>query len=375
MTAPHELFASCVPGLEPLLAEELSGLGALSPTTIAGGVTFAGHRAVVHRVCLEAGLASHLLVRVGAFAARHFDALERELAALPWERVLRPDVPRAFTITAKKSRLRHTGAIEERAARAIARRLGDRAEAPARDGVKVHVRLDRDRVTASVDVSGAPLHRRGWREHVAAAPLREDLARALVVASGWDPSTPFVDPCCGGGTLPIVAARMARRMAPGRGRRFDLERTPLFHPPTWARLLEEADARVLDRAPAPIRGADRDAAALDAARHNAGRAGVAEDVDLVQSSLSALPLDDLLAAPGGALVTNPPYGKRLGASKSPAALHRALARRIEGLPPGWRAAVVTTQPKWLPELTPALTTKSGGLRVHFLLRAAARSAA
>src|SRR5690606_8240803 len=113
-----------------------------------------------------------------------FDALERELGALPFETVLLPGVPRSFRVSAQKSRLIHTGAIAERAARAIARRLGDSLVEPSDDGVPVLVRIVKDRAEVSVDTSGAPLHRRGYRLDPGAAPLREDLAHALVIASG-----------------------------------------------------------------------------------------------------------------------------------------------------------------------------------------------
>lgn len=377
MTAPTAAFASCAPGLEPLVVAELEGLGALDPRAADGGVAFAGHRAVIHRVLLESGLASHLRVRVGRFEARRFDVLVRGLLGLPWERFLTPGVPRRFRVTARKSRLHHTGAIAERAAKAIARRLGDTCAEPAQEGVPVLLRLERDRVQASVDVGGEPLHRRGWREHTSEAPLREDLARALLVAGGWDPGTPLVDPFGGSGTLVVEAARLARGIAPGADRRFAIERTPLFHAPTWRRVREVAEARVRSSAPAPIVAGDRDARAIAAAAHNAERARVRADVDLRVAPVSELSLVDLRAHAAGALVTNPPYGRRLSASRDLRPLYRALGRRVDELPAGWRVALACTDPKLgslaAPGAETALTTRAGGLRVRFVVRSPAGS--
>lgn len=372
MTAPLPLFASCAPGLEAMLAAELADLGALDPRAVPGGVRFSGHRAVVYRASLESGLASHVLARVGSFHAARFDRLAGALERLPWEGFLTPGVPRAFRVTAKKSRLHHTEAVAERAARAIARRLGDTCADPSRRGVPVLLRLERDRVQASVDTSGEPLHRRGYRTHTSKAPLREDLARALILASGWDPATPFVDPFCGSGTLPIEAAYLARRLAPGRRRGFAFERMALFHAATWRRVREQAEARELARAPAPILGGDRDAGVLSAAAHNAERAAVRADVRLEHAPVSELPLEALAAEPAGALVTNPPYGHRLSRDRDLAPLYRALGRRVAALPPGWRLAIACRDRRLAravaPDLRAALAVLAGGLRIRFEVR-------
>ena len=345
-------------------------MGALEPVAELGGVAFRGHRAVIHRANLESGLAAHVLVRVGRFTADRFDALERELGALEWAEWLHSGVPRFVRAHAHKSRLHHTGAIEERALRAIAKRLGDGLESPDSSGVPIQVRLVRDRVEVSIDTSGEPLHRRGYRVRSGSAPMREDLARAMILASGWDPQTPLVDPFCGSGTLPIEAAAIARRLAPGRLRSFALERTSLLHPATWARVREEADARALDAAPAPILGGDRDAAAIEGARENAALAGVSDDVRFVTASMSELDLGELVGHERGTLVANPPYGHRMGDVKALEALYRALGRRVEGLPPDWRVAVACTRQKLGSRvgrhLETALSLDSGGLSVRVL---------
>lgn len=368
VSAPASIFASCLPGLEALLARELEGLGALEPRPVAGGVAFRGHRRVVYRSNLESGLATHVLLRVASFRAARFEELERELDAIAWERWLVPGAPRAVRASAHKSRLHHTGALAERATRAIARRLGD--EAGEADGaVPILLRLSRDQVTVSIDTSGAPLHRRGYRVRTTAAPLREDLARALVVASGWDPSTPLVDPVCGSGTIAIEAAGLARGLPPGRLRAFAFERTALHDEAAWREVREAALSRALERAPAPILASDRDAAAIEAARENAARAGVEGDVSFAVSPISAL---DLSAVGGraGSLVLNPPYGHRLGEADRLPPLYRAIGRRAAELE-GWRVAILTSERRLgmlvSKALRTAFVTKSGGLSVRALI--------
>lgn len=371
MSAPHDLFAACAPGLEPLLEAELSSLGTLSPKAVPGGVVFGGHRRVLYRVNLESGLASHVRVRVGRFLARSFEELEREAAQIPWERYLSPGVPRRFRVTARKSRLHHTDALAERLSKIIAIRLGDHLAVPDPAGVRVHLRIERDRAGCSIDSSGEPLHRRGWRTHVGPAPLREDLARALIVASGWEPGQALWDPLCGSGTIAIEAATMARGMAPGRMRGFDFERTPLLHAPTWDAVKAEARDRVGESA-SSFGASDRDEAVLQAARANAERAGV--EIAFERSSVTQAVRPE---GPRGALVTNPPYGHRLGEGEDLRPLYDALGRRAEELPPGWSAALYATDRKLGHRVGPGLTTAfvadAGGLKVRALVRSPAES--
>ena len=364
MSAPYDLFAACAAGLEPLLERELASLGALDPKAVPGGVIFGGHRKALFRVNLESGLASHVRVRVGRFLARSFEELERETAQIPWELYLTPGVPRRFRVTARKSRLHHTDAIAERLARVVAIRLGDHLAEPDPSGVRVQLRLERGRAGCAVDSTGEPLHRRGWRTHVGPAPLREDLARALLIASGWQPGQALWDPLCGSGTIAIEAATMDRGMAPGRLRRFDFERTPLFHAPTWEKLREAAASRVSAGSSA-IAASDRDDKALEAARANAARAGV--ELTFTRSSLTQA---EPPAADAGALVTNPPYGHRLGEGEDLRPLYDALGRRAQELPPTWTAALYCTEQNLGHRVSRGLRTAfvadAGGLKIRAL---------
>jgi putative N6-adenine-specific DNA methylase len=360
MSAPRILFGACRPGLEPLAKTEITALGGLDAEEVPGGVRFRGHRRVLYRVHRRAGLLGYLRVRVGAFGARTLPSLRSQVERLSWGEVLFAGVPRVFRVRSRRSRLFHGEAIAERVALGIASALGDDDPDPGPNAVPVFVRLDRDRVEISLETSDGPLHRRSHRQVTAKAPLPEDLARALIVASGWDPATAFVDPMCGAGTLLLEAAAMARGLDPGRDVPFALDATPLAHPETEREVA--AEATVTAETPL-ILGRDRDPGALAATRANAERAGVAELLTLEQGPLSGL--GDL--PDRGALVTNPPWGQRTGKGEAPQGLHHALAAVLDRLPDGWRVGVLTPHrrlPGALGRLRSAFLTDQGGTKVR-----------
>lgn len=370
------LFIACAPGLEPLLAAELAALGAASPREEAGGVSVLADPRLFHRIHLEVGLGLRVQVTLAAERVAHLSALATLAARLPWERYLPAGRPVAIHATSRRSRIYHTGAIVERVAAGVARRLGALPDAPvaASEPTAVHVRFDADRCALSVDTSG-PLHRRGYRLATAKAPLREDLARAALIASGWDRQSPLVDPFCGAGTIAIEAALLARRLPPGAGRHAPFMDGPLFSPALWAEVTAAAAAAAAPTAP-PISGSDRDAGAIAAARDNAARAGVLADVAFAEAALGAAPG---LAGPhdgaAGAVVTNPPWGRRVGGKRPLRPLYQSLGARLRALPPGWRVGLVVADPALArdvdPALRSALMTDHGGVKV-FLMTGATR---
>lgn len=356
------LFVACAPGLERLLADEVQAIAGAAEA-VAGGVEARGDRGTLARCLVELGLASHVLVRVASFRARSLEELEARVGRLGWSGFLTRGVPRQVRATASKSRVRHTGAIEERVARAIATRLGD-APADAEDAVPIAARFVEDRCTISVDASGEPLHRRGYRLDPYRAPLREDLARGLVIASGWDRESPFVDPMCGSGTIAIEAALLATGRAPGAARAFAAERTPLDGG-AIAAARAAAAARV--RPPrARLLARDRDPRAIAAARANAARAGVEDVVDFELG-----PLSTTLSEPGAAIVTNPPWGERLGDREKLKALYRALGRLRHALGPAAKLAIAAHDRRLAystgVELGSAFLTRLGGLELNAMV--------
>ena len=217
------------------------------------------------------------------------------------------------------------------------------------------------------------LHRRGYRQASGKAPLRETLAAALLLAMRWDGATPLADPLAGSGTIPIEAALLARQIPPGWHRRFAFESWPEFKPSVWAYVRGESGGRVLERAACPILAADRDAGAVEAAAANATRAGVSADLTLRCAALSTSLADPALAALSpGLVLTNPPFGVRVGESGRLRDLYASLGNLLRGPLSPWQLGFVTSDPALaaatgLP-LETALETTTGGLRIRLYTR-------
>ncbi len=366
------MFVVCAPGLEPMLGEELSALGIRGERQRAtvGGIEVDGDLETLYRLHLELGLALKVLLRLGRFPARHFEVLVKRVAELPWELWCAEGVAISARASCKASKLYHSGAVCERVLQGIETRLdravlAPREEQDADSMVEVQARLERDTCTLSIDVSGQLLHRRGYRLATAKAPLREDLARALILASGWDRKSPLVDPFCGSGTILIEADWLARGVAPGHARRFAFMHAPCFDAPLFERLRREVMARHASRDFA-LSGSDRDIGAIRAARSNAERAG--SELEWVAAPLSSSPVFDRLEG-RGALVTNPPYGLRIGHDRSLDALYRALGERVQQCAAALQLGIaVATKQHALATglaLRSALMTDHGGSKIYF----------
>lgn len=379
---PLSLFAATAPGLEPLAAAELAALGVRGRAE-PGGVAWEGGWEDLMRANLELRTASRVLVRVAEFGARSFHELERHARRVPWADYLPPGQRVRLRTTAKKSKLYHEGAIDQRLLEAIRRATGAEpaegaaaaaGEEEADEGAGAQlfvVRFHRDRCTLSADASGALLHLRGYRQAVARAPLRETLAAAILLGSGWRPEAPLVDPMCGSGTIPIEAALLARRIAPGlvggAPREYAFLHWPGVPREGWARVVEGARERELPRAPAPIVATDRDAGAVEAALANARRAGVEAELEIERRPLSAL-----RAPPGGAgwLVANPPYGVRVGETGALRDLYAALGNTARRELPGWTVALLGADPRLEAQTglpwEERLRTRNGGIPVRLV---------
>jgi putative N6-adenine-specific DNA methylase len=219
----------------------------------------------------------------------------------------------------------------------------------------------------SIDMSGERLDRRGYRLETGRAPLREHLAAALIRIAGWDPREPLVDPMCGAGTLAIEAGLAARRIAPGRARRFAFESWPSTDRQVWQALCRAADEAMLDTPPAPIFASDRNAGQVRVAERNAARAGVRDAIAFARQDLFEL----APPAEHGLLIVNPPYGRRVTEVRELDALYQGLARQLATVWRRWRRAVVSAAPA-LDEHLAALATRSvpfrhGGLQCRLAI--------
>jgi putative N6-adenine-specific DNA methylase len=386
------LFAVAAPGLEPLVAAELAALG-ITATAERGGAAWDGTLAELYTANLQLRTASRILARVGHFRARTFPELERYAGRLPWADFIAPGRAVQLRVSCHKSRLYHEKAVAERVRGAIERVVGPleataggnvaggRAAVPGTrdeeddDGEAaqlVVVRFHYDRCTISVDSSGALLHRRGYRQELARAPLRETLAAALIMASGWPGDAPLVDPFCGSGTIPIESALIARRIAPGLAhppgepRSYAFQEWPDYDAPLWYDLVARARAEIRPAAGTPILGSDRDTGAINAAAANAERAGVLADLDLAVRPLSALE-----PPPGaGWLVTNPPYGVRVGERAPLRDLYATLGKVARERLPGWHLTLLSADRALERQvripLESVLETRNGGIAVRVI---------
>lgn len=286
--------------------------------------------------------ASRVLVRFGTFHARALGELERRASLLPWDKYLTPGRPVHLRVTSRKSRLYHQGAIAERIGNGIREVTGTSPESASGneetsgDEQVVVVRVLRDECLVSLDSSGELLHRRGYRLASAKAPLRETLGAALLMASEWDGVHPLIDPFSGSGTIPIEAALLARKIPPGLNRQFGFQRWRGYQQAKWEVLVESARRAILAEAPGGILGSDRDSGAVTAARSNAERAGVMRDLTLEKASVSTLKSP----GPVGWMVTNPPYGTRVGERQRLRDLYASLGNALRKKFPGWHLTML-----------------------------------
>ena len=375
MSSPqnYDAFVITAPGLEALATAELHALGVADARAVEGGVTFTASQRSLYAANLHLRTASRVVVRASEFGATAFFELQKRAAKVPWDEFLSPNRAVSLRVTCKKSRLYHSDAVAERVATAITSRVrgarivedaGDEeADAPSQ---LVIVRLFHDRCTVSIDSSGALLHRRGYRQAIGKAPMRETLAAATLLASGWRGQSPLVDPMCGSGTLSIEGALIARRMAPGLHRDFAFEQWPDFDPVTWHEVRAEAESTALPRSPVVIQGSDRDEGAIEAARANAARAGVSDDVEFAVRPISAAESP----AEHGWIVSNPPYGVRVGERDPLRNLYAQIGKVVRAKYAGWHIALVTAEAGLERQLglglKPVLRTANGGIRVRVM---------
>ena len=365
----HNQNENFLSGKPPPCLSRLNGMGGELQS---GGVEFQGSLHDVYRANLYLRTASRVLVRLGEFYASAFPELRRKAGRLLWENYLASKRPIALRVTCKKSRLYHEAAVAERVAGAIADRLGKPPpvqkyrEDPGTDPPQlIVVRLVDNLCTISMDSSGALLHRRGYRLATAKAPLRETLAAAMVMASGWDTFSPFLDPFCGSGTIPIEAALLARRVPAGYSRRFAFMDWPNFDSRSWDELLAHARKAIASDIP-KIFASDRDAGAIQAAQANAERAGVADCIEFSRKAISAI-----TPPPGpGWVVTNPPYGVRLRKKKDLRDLYAQLGKVLRTRCPGWRVTVLCDRVQFIHstglEFDRGISLMNGGLKVKLL---------
>ncbi len=344
-----------------------------------GGVGFPADQSRLAQVLIGSRLASRVLVRVASFSATSFAQLYARAAAVPWHQWVGRGRAVRLRVTCKKSRLYHSDAVAERVASAITAGVkgvqivtGAADDDEASDASQlIVVRFARDVCTISLDAAGDALHRRGYRQAVAKAPLRETLAAAMLEGADYAGDMAVVDPLCGSGTLVIEAAQMAMGIAPGLARTFQAEQWPAAQPGVWSAARTAAASQRRSAVGFPLEGSDRDAGAIDAAHANAERAGVSDHAAFAVQALS----DAQAPAPRGLLITNPPYGIRVGEADMVRDLYARFGQVARECFPGWRVAFLSAdrtpghaleRQLRLP-LKPAWRSSNGGIPVRLLV--------
>lgn len=354
MTGPaapyHTFFAPCPRGLEGVLAAELEEVGARAIAATAGGVGFAGPFRLCYRVNLESRIASRVLWRVFHGRYRTEQDVYQATYDLPWRDWFSASRTIKVKVSAQHCPLTSLDYVTLKIKDAVCDRF--RAATGARPSVdtrrpdvRIDAFLDEQRVALYLDTSGEPLFKRGLRKASGEAPLRENLAAGILRLSGWTPEQALLDPMCGGGTILMEAVLIARRIAPGLGRRFAFEKLQSFDSKTWRDLCEASRAAQTPKAAPAIYGSDRDRRALQAARANFEAAGLADALVLAQADA----LDVKPPAATGVIVTNPPYGVRLGDQAVLAEFYPRLGDALKRDFAGWRALIFTADPR-LPKL-------------------------
>ncbi len=339
-----KLVAHCAFGLEAIVARELQGLCLDARITGPGHVEFPGSWEAICRSNLWLRCADRISILIAEFPCDDFDALFETTKAIAWESWLPRNAQIPVTGRSTKSHLTSVPAVQRTVKKAIVERLMhvDKNVTLPEDGpvFKISIGLRDNHARVTLDTTGPSLHKRGYREIATKAPLKETLAAALVQLSFWRPERPLIDPFCGGGTIPIEAAMIGRKLAPGLLRTFVCEGWSQPTPDQWRDVRQEAQAKAISKLPERIIGTDIHAGAVSLARRNATAAGVGDDIHFQQK-----PFDQLTSKqPFGCVIANPPYGDRLDAHEL-CELYTSLPLVLRRLPT-WSHFILTSYPQF-----------------------------
>jgi len=354
------VIALCAIGAEKVLANELRKLGFSITDSHPGRLRYQTDLGGMYRSLFMLRTADRLLLEAGRYEAQDFDALYEGARNIPWENYL----PRSRPIVVSKvhsahSRLTAITSIQSVVHKALADRLCTlwkvRRLPETGDPISLRVYVEKDQVQILLDITGEPLFKRGYRQEGGVAPLRETTAAAMLLLSGWRRKFPLYDPFCGSGTILIEAALYAWEIPPGLGRTFVLSQLPFGAPSLEESLRKELKAVIRTDIPLYIQGSDKEKSAVEGARHNLERAlqlihHPVEGDHPSTVSVAKLPtfrrcsIEELRSGEEqGFLITNPPYGERLGTQEEAEALYRLFGQQVPHFA-GWKLAVITTHP-------------------------------
>lgn len=336
-----ELIATATFGLEAVVKREIEALGYKIIRSEDAKITYMGDERAIARSNLWLRSADRVLLKMGEFKALEFEDLFQQTKAVAWEDIIPADGKFTVTGTSVKSKLHSVPACQSIVKKAIVERLVsfyciDRFEETGAE-YTVKVTILKDRVTLTIDTSGTGLHKRGYRVCDVAAPIKETLAAAMVQLSFWKAGRLLVDPCCGSGTIPIEAAMIGRNIAPGLNRKFASQEWDIIPPEIWKEERKAAFEAIDYDADIRIEASDISGRAVEAAIENAAEAGVDDCVEFKKMDMARLTAEE----EGGIVITNPPYGERIGEKKQIEAIYSAY-NEFYRKNPTWSLFMVTT---------------------------------
>ncbi|MDP6553062.1 MAG: bifunctional 23S rRNA (guanine(2069)-N(7))-methyltransferase RlmK/23S rRNA (guanine(2445)-N(2))-methyltransferase RlmL [Pirellulaceae bacterium] len=345
MNAPLDLIATTAFGLEAVVRRELKALGYEGTIVGPGRILFSADDAAICRTNLWLRTADRVLVRMASFPAEDFDALFDTTKAIAWDRWIGTEASFPVIGRSVRSQLSSVPACQRAVKKAVAESLlaAHRTSELPESGpmYKIEIALLENVATLTIDTTGPSLHKRGYRQFAATAPLKETMAAALIQLSFWRPERTLIDPFCGSGTIPIEAAMIGRNIAPGLNRSFAAEEWPDIDPQIWRDARTEARDIALPDLPERLMGTDIDPEVLEIARFNAEQAGVAD-----QTHFQVRPFDRLTSKRSyGCVITNPPYGERLGDHEQWESLYESIPLVLRKLPT-WSHYILTAYPRF-----------------------------
>lgn len=337
----YKLVATAAAGIEALVGKELRNLG-YEVQVENGKAFFEGDDYDISRTNIWLRTADRIKIIMGQFTAKTFDSLFEQTKAIPWEKILPVDAEFPVSGKSVKSTLHSVPNCQSIVKKAIVNRLSEayhrRTHLPESGALyPIEVAILKDVVTLTIDTSGTSLFKRGYRTEKGGAPLKENMAAALVMLTSWYPDKPFYDPTCGSGTIPIEAALIGKNIAPGLNRSFAAEKWTFFTPGVFDKVREEARKEIRTELQLDILGADIDGSMIEIAKQNAIKAGVADQIEFKQMQLK----DFRTKKENGILVSNPPYGDRLLSEEQAQAIYKQMGETYAPLTT-WSKYILTS---------------------------------
>ncbi|WP_299982924.1 RNA methyltransferase [Desulfobacula sp.] len=342
----HLFFAVCSPGLKKICQNEMLALGFPEGNlkAIQGGIEFKSKPAACMAFNLNLRSPSRILMRISQFKADSFEKLEKKMNAIDWILYLPQNCSLKFSVTTKKSRLYHSDAIAQRCEKIILNQLssGGAFTSPGKNksNQTIYIRAQQNNFTISQDTTGTLLFKRGVKEKVSKAPLRENLAFAMLFWAGFSKEDILIDPMCGSGTFSLEAAMMKTNLPPGFFRSFAFENWPGFSRKAYAYLKKQAQEKFLAFSEKEIFASDIDDIALTALEQNISNHDFTRIIDVCQKDFFSIYPSRISPGKKGVVMLNPPYGKRLGRNSEPRSFYREIGKKLTADFKGWRAGII-----------------------------------